>query len=253
MGPNPPLNPTRKEKGGITIKKSEKSKFIGSKYNNLAFDVGQLDEIDEALFSLRDKYPFQSECLRMILFTGMRAEECKKLQKDMITKDDEGYPVIKMERYITKGRTHQQQDDIYYDITDPVNQVLDSLKYQLNKPEFKVFRFIPWLFPTTRISIEKLSDIDRYPNYARSNNCRTKTLDDCWNEVRAITKLEGSIKTLRKSLVSVSNKTLGGAHKGKRVSKHKTEHTNSSNYDKSSRREEREYARKVGEGLTFKR
>ena len=76
MGPNPPLNPTRKEKGGITIKKSEKSKFIGSKYNNLAFDVGQLDEIDEALFSLRDKYPFQSECLRMILFTGMRAEEC---------------------------------------------------------------------------------------------------------------------------------------------------------------------------------
>ena len=253
MGPNPPLNPTRKEKGGITIKKSEKSKFIGSKYNNLAFDVGQLDEIDEALFSLRDKYPFQSECLRMILFTGMRAEECKKLQKDMITKDDEGYPVIKMERYITKGRTHQQQDDIYYDITDPVNQVLDSLKYQLNKPEFKVFRFIPWLFPTTRISIEKLSDIDRYPNYARSNNCRTKTLDDCWNEVRAITKLEGSIKTLRKSLVSVSNKTLGGAHKGKRVSKHKTEHTNSSNYDKSSRREEREYARKGGEVLTFKR
>ena len=109
------------------------------------------------------------------------------------------------------------------------------------------------MFPTTRISIEKLSDIDRYPNYARSNNCRTKTLDDCWNEVRAITKLEGSIKTLRKSLVSVSNKTLGGAHKGKRVSKHKTEHTNSSNYDKSSRREEREYARKVGEVLTFKR
>ena len=40
MGPNPPLNPTRKEKGGITIKKAEDSKWIGSKYNDFAYDPG---------------------------------------------------------------------------------------------------------------------------------------------------------------------------------------------------------------------
>jgi len=53
--------------------------------------------------------------------------------------------------------------------------------------------------------------------------------------------------------VNLTNKTLGGAHKGKQVSKHKTEFTNSNNYDKSSRREVKKMARKVGEVLTFKR
>ena len=87
MGPNPPLNPTRKEKGGITIKKAEESLWVGSKYNELSFDVTQLEAIDNALFTLRDKFPFQSECLRLMLHTGMRAEECKKITREMITTD----------------------------------------------------------------------------------------------------------------------------------------------------------------------
>ena len=80
MGPNPPINnPARKEEGGITIEKDEESRFLGSKYNELSFDKDQLNEIDKALISLKDKYPFQSECLRMMLHTGMRAEEFKIL------------------------------------------------------------------------------------------------------------------------------------------------------------------------------
>ena len=109
------------------------------------------------------------------------------------------------------------------------------------------------MFPTTRISIEKLSDPDKYPGYAVSHNCRIKSLDDCWEAVREITKLEGSIKTLRKAFVNLANETLGGAHKGKSVSKHKTEFTNSSAYDKSSRKNTKKMAQKVGQVLTFKR
>ena len=254
MGPNPPINnPARKEEGGITIEKDEESRFLGSKYNELSFDKDQLNEIDRALISLRDRYPFQSECLRMMLHTGMRAEECKKLTRDMITVDDEGDPIILMKRYITKGRTNQQQRDIIYDITDNINGILQSLKDHLTNDKYKAYQFVPWLFPTTRISLEKLSNPDDYPGYAKSHHCRTKTLDDTWSAVKEITHLEGSIKTLRKAFVNLTNKTLGGAHKGKQVSKHKTEFTNSNNYDKSSRREVKKMARKVGEVLTFKR
>ena len=183
----------------------------------------------------------------------MRAEECKKITRDMITTDEEGDPIIVLKRYITKGRTHQQQKDIIYDITPPINSILISLKEQLKKDEFKPYQFVPWLFPTTRISIEKLSNPDKYPEYAKSHHCRTKTLDDTWNAVRKITNLEGGIKTLRKAFVNITNQTLGGAHKGKQVSKHKTEFTNSSNYDKSSRREIKKMAQTVGQVLTFKR
>ena len=253
MGPNPPLNPTRKEEGGITIEKEEESQWIGSKYNDMSFDTEQLEEIDKALISLKDKYPFQSECLRLMLHTGMRAEECKKLTRDMITVDEEGDPIILMKRYIAKGRTHQKQKDIIYDITDPVTSVLQSLKDQLNKPEYKPYQFVPWLFPTTRISLEKLSNPDQYPGYAKSHHCRTKTLDDTWSAVKKITHIEGSIKTLRKAFVNLTNETLGGAHKGKQVSKHKTEQVNSGTYDKASRRKVKQMAQKVGQVLMFKK
>ena len=253
MGPNPPLNPTRKEEGGITITKEEESKWIGSKYNDFAYDVEELEEIKKALVSLRDRYPFQSECLNLLLNTGMRAEECKKLTKEMITTDTNGEHIILMKRYIAKGRTNQRQTDVAYDITEPVQEVLDSLKYQLAKPEFKAYQFVPWLFPTTRISLEKLSDPDRYPKYARSNACRTKTIDDCWYAVKKITNLKGSIKSLRKSFINLTNETLGGAHRGKHISKHTNEFTNSRSYDKASRKKTTDMARKVGEVLMFRR
>ena len=144
----------------------------------MSFDVEQLEAIENALISLRDKHPFQSECLRMLLHTGMRIEECKKLKREMVTKDDDGFPIILLKRYIAKGRTNQSQKDVFYDITPPVNEILISLKEQLNKPEYKPYQFVPWLFPTTRISLEKLSDPDRFPDYARSNACRTKTPAD---------------------------------------------------------------------------
>ena len=107
MGPNPPVNPTRKEKGGIKIKKSEVSKFKGSIYNDMSFSVEELHTIEDSLIKLRDQYPFQSECLRLLLNTGMK--EGMKLERSHITKDEYGDQIILMKRTITKGRTNQKQ------------------------------------------------------------------------------------------------------------------------------------------------
>ena len=253
MGPNPPINPTRKVEGGITIEKEEESQWVGSKYNEMSFAIEDLEVIEKALISLKDKYPFQSECIRLLLHTGMRIEECKKLKRSAITTDEDGDPIILMKRYITKGRTQQQQKDVVYDITPKINDILISLKEQLNKPKYKPYQFVPWLFPTTRISIEKLSNPDKWPGYANKNCCRTKTLDDCWEAVRKITNYEGALKTLRKAFVNITNETLGGAHSGKHITKHKTELTPSSRYDKASRSKTKKMANKVGEVLSFKK
>ena len=99
MGPNPPINPTRKVEGGITIEKEEESQWVGSKYNEMSFAIEDLEVIEKALISLKDQYPFQSECIRLLLHTGMRIEECKKLKRSAITTDEDGDPIILMKRH----------------------------------------------------------------------------------------------------------------------------------------------------------
>ena len=93
--------------------------------------------------------------------------------------------------------------------------IFESLEYQLNKPEYKSFRFVPWLFPSTMISINKLADPKKFPDYAKKHSCRVKTLDDCWGAVRDMTGLTGATKTLRKAFNNATNEALGGAHRGK--------------------------------------
>ena len=253
MGPNPPVNPTRKEKGGIKIKKSEVSKFKGSIYNDMSFSVEELHTIEDSLIKLRDQYPFQSECLRLLLNTGMRKEEGMKLERSHITKDEYGDQIILMKRTITKGRTNQKQTDIVYDITENIVPIFESLEYQLNKPEYKSFRFVPWLFPSTMISINKLADPKKFPDYAKKHSCRVKTLDDCWEAVRDMTGLTGAIKTLRKAFTNATNETLGGAHRGKHITKHITELTPVRSYDKASVMNRKKMAKQGGQVLMFKR
>ena len=77
----------------------------------------------------------------------MRKEEGMKLERSHITKDEYGDQIILMKRTITKGRTNQKQTDIVYDITENIVPIFESLECQLNKPEYKSFRFVPWLFP----------------------------------------------------------------------------------------------------------
>ena len=72
-------------------------------------------------------------------------------------------------------------------------------------------------------------------------------------QLRRLHTLRGSLKTLRKSFINITNETLGGAHKGKHISKHKNEFTNSGTYDKANRKKTTTMAKRVGEVLMFKK
>ena len=171
----------------------------------------------------------------------------------MITVDKDGDPIIHMTRVIMKGRANQKQEDEIYDITPPVQKVLNSLKRQLKRRSLRRYRMVPWLFKSTRISLEKLGSPKEFPGYAHKKACRVKTLVSCFRAVRKITGIECATKTLKKANIHYTNETLGGAHKGKLVSKHKTEHTPSRNYDKASRREVKKLARRVAQVFEFKK
>ena len=194
-----------------------------------------------------------AEACLLLMYTAMRIQECLKIKKSMITKDEDGDPIILMSKYIMKGRAHQKQQDEIYDVTTPVKRVLNSLDRQLKRREFRAYQFVPWLFPTTRISLEKLSNPSKYPGYAESKECRIKTLDDCIDTVKKMTGIEFSLKTLKKANIYFTNKTLGGSHKGKFVSKHKTAKLQEGSYDKPPREEVKKYAREVAKVFTFKK
>ena len=253
MGPNPSLDPTRKSHGGIILEKAEESSFKGSKWNEVGLSLKQCEIIEKALFKVRRIYPFMAEACLLLMYTAMRIQECLKIKKSMITKDEDGDPIILMSKYIMKGRAHQKQQDEIYDVTTPVKRVLNSLDRQLKRREFRAYQFVPWLFPTTRISLEKLSNPSKYPGYAESKECRIKTLDDCINAVKKMTGIEFSLKTLKKANIYFTNKTLGGSHKGKFVSKHKTAKLQEGSYDKPPRQEVKKYAREVAKVFTFKK
>ena len=253
MGPNPPMDPTRKSHGGITIEKSEESSFIGSKWNDIGLSLKQCQVIETALYRLRRVYPFQAEACLLLMYTAMRIQECLKIKRTMLSEDEDGDLIIKMPRYIMKGRSNQRQKDEIYDVTPPVQKVLNSLNRQLKRRKFKAYQFVPYLFPTTRINLTKLADPVNHPRYAHSKHCRTKTLDDCMNAVKKITGIQLSLKTLKKANVYFANKKLGGSHKGKFVTKHKTAQMQESRYDKPPREDVKKYANEVAEIFNFKK
>jgi len=73
------------------------------------------------------------------------------------------------------------------------------------------------------------------------------------NAVKKMTGIELSLKTLKKANIYFTNKTLGGSHKGKFVSKHKTAQLQESRYDKPPREDVKKYAREVAKVFTFKK
>ena len=67
MGPNPPMDPTRKSHGGITIEKAEESSFKGSKWNEVGLSLKQVEIIERALYKLRRVFPFMAEAFLILM------------------------------------------------------------------------------------------------------------------------------------------------------------------------------------------
>lgn len=231
--------PPKIEFKNIVFKKPEQSNYVGAKYNNLRFSDNEMPIIFNALMERRDQYPFQAEALLFLQFTGRRVPETLKMKPGSINKDK---GVITLSYGTTKGRK-----DEFVDITPPIKLVLDSLEYQLKKPEFQKYRFVDWLFPTTRINSQRLHE----DSYVRSEATRLKSLRGCWNDVVKTTGIIGSPKMFRKTFSSLAKLTLGTSSKARALTGHEQDSTLDVHYDKTSRETAREYAHQVAEVFNF--
>ena len=179
----PPVNPTQ----NIEILKDDDSKFKGSYLNEISFDDDQISQVDEAFIKIARKKPFQSEALMLLTCVDIRPDHLLKMKKSDLKND-----YILFRKEIKKGRSKGKVEDtkIYY--TPSITRALDRLDRQYKRRGHEKYRFIPWLFPSSRIDWGKPTD------YA-TNKTRRHSLKGAWEEVRKLIKFEGSIKTLRKT------------------------------------------------------
>ena len=179
----PPVNPTQ----NIEILKDDESRYKGSKWNEISFDDQQIHQIDIGLIKLVRKKPFESEGLMLNACTPIRPEHLLKLKKSDLK---DGYILYRKE--IQKERSVGKVEDkkIYH--TPEITRALDRLHRQYKRRSHEKYRFIPWLFPSSRIDWGNPKDF-------KTNKTRRKSFSGAWRELRKLIKFEGSIKTLRKT------------------------------------------------------
>jgi integrase len=236
LGDSPPKNPTR----DIVFKKPEVARSPGSRYNDLRFSDQELKTIYKILIKLSEKYPFQAEALLFMLCTGRRAEETCKIRKSNINKDR---TLITLPASITKARKVE-----YVDITPPVAFVLKQLDKHL-AGTYQGYRFVDWLFPTTRINKQRLHE----DKYVRSDSCRIKELRGCWNSVIKETGIVGVPKMLRKTFSSIAKLELGTTSKARVLTGHEQDATLDIHYDKSTEQQRKQYANQVSKLFDFEK
>ena len=236
LGDSPPANPTR----DIVFKKPEVARSPGTRYNDLRFSDQELKTIYSTLIKLSEKYPFQAEALLFMLCTGRRAEETCKLRKSNINK---AKTLITLPASITKARKVE-----YVDVTPPVAFVLKQLDKHL-ADKHQGYRFVDWLFPTTRINKQRLHE----DKYVRSDSCRTKELRGCWNAVIKETEIVGVPKMLRKTFSSIAKLTLGTSSKARVLTGHEQDATLDIHYDKSTEQQRKQYANQVSKNFEFEK
>ena len=222
----------------IIFKKTEESQYVGAKYNHLRFSDNELPVIYNGLMKRREKYPFQSEALLFLMFTGRREQETLKLKWSDVNFEK---GVITMPRGITKARKVE-----YIDITGPIAVVLNSLKEQL-KGEHHKYKFVDWLFPTTRTNSQRLHE----DSYVRSESTKLKHLRGCWSDLVKELEIVGSPKMFRKTFSSIAKITLGTSSKARALTGHEQDATLDIHYDKTSREDAKEYAHQVAEVFNF--
>jgi len=235
LGSSTLLNPTL-----FSIDKpDEESSFEGSKYNHERFSDQVMTQIFNVLLVTKNLFPFQAECLMLLMCTGIREETAKQLRWSMV---DYEKGIINVPRTIIKGR----KKGLIIQITQPVQFVLDLLKEQL-EGEHKKYKFVDWMFPTTRIDSKRLTD--NY--YINSHSTRIATLKGAWQHVKGELGIFGSPKMFRKTFVRVAKLKLETNAKVKTLTGHTQDKTIDVFYDKHNVEEQKEYADTVAQVFSF--
>ena len=251
FGDNIPQDPTK----DINIVVDDESNFEGSKWNEKSFDDEERELLDTAFIKIAKTRPFQSECLMLLACAEIRPEEALKLKKSDVTKDEDGNPIIKVRKEIRKARGKGRTIDLIIDINKPVERVLNRLKRQYKR--HSQYKFIPWLFPHTVIDWGNPKDFT-------TDKTRLKTLRTPWEDVRKLTGIEGSVKTLRKTFMTLEVKqemTKGLSKEEALIKVAKKTHKGSKDgaktveryYNKPTRKDQIKKANEMGKVFSFKR
>lgn len=239
------LDPTRVNHGGVQLIGSKKKVARNVKYNNMSFTKDQLERLIETLWSLRDTYPFQIEAILFMLYSSRRETETLKLTNSMLYRhgDKPDNEVITLDGSITKSRTEE-----YVIITNGIQQVLDSLKYQRSKPEYAKYKFIDCLFPKAKINSFNCADVA----WCKSDKPRYKNIETAWKKVAELTGIDGQKKVFRKTLATLGVKLLG-ADKTSQITGHKDKTTLQKHYDKPQIDDIKETAQEIAKVYNFKK
>ncbi len=231
-----PQDPTKE----ITFKRPDVSESPGSIYNNRRFTEEELGKMFTWLTTPvnYERYPFQAEIILLMMITGRRAEETMKIRRSMINLEEE---LITLPASITKARKTE-----YVDITPPVAKVLKQINTHIDG-QHKAYKFLDWLFPTTRINQKKLHE----DYYVRSDQCRTKEIRGCWSAMMKDLGMTGAPKMLRKTFSSIAKIELGTTSKARALTGHSQDATLDIHYDKTSRTKAKEYANQVSKIFNF--
>ena len=199
LGKNPPLNPCRRRDGEITIKKSKKSKFKGSKYNKVTYTTEQLIAIEKKLWTeeYQEKWDFRAMALLFICNAGKRGEETLKIQHS-----DIDYKNKEVTLRLTKTRNEEKVD-----FDEDIIKIIDKCKELRKKllPKTVSIQSLKWLFISPRIDHARLHD----DIYVSGHQTRLKRLDGCMKALKKDLNLPGSMKTFRKAF------DTGAIHKAK--------------------------------------
>lgn len=243
LGKPIPTNPVK----DIVLEIPEETISTVSQYNNDIYDIETLRAIDSDCVKHAKSEPYQSEAKMMCIASRSRIEEVTKYRWDYIKKNEDGY-YIEIPRYCAKGRGRAKQSNEIIHITKAIERVLDRVKRQNKRRGHAKYRLIPYIFPSTVCSYEKLRNPGEYPGYASSEECRITNVSirNSFNKTKERLGINyGSLKTLRKSHITHANRILGGEHIARHYTGHKTKWVIVKHYDKAKQIEIKQMSDKV--------
>jgi len=193
----------------------------------------------------------------MMMFTGWRKPEVQKLTWSMITEEDQER-IIRLPKEILKGRNNYRQQDIIKTLDSNIEWVLNRVKRQLKRKKFQRLYFqiqrgtIPYIFPSTRISFDRLANPEVDPGYGGTSYARVKDLVNCWNEFQKVSGVRGALKTFRKTNDDIKVDVAGSVDKAQPVLNRLSKDVTRRFYLKATKEKRRSLDKKVAEAYKIK-
>ena len=185
------VNPTH----NLDILRTDEVKYVGTKYNDLSFGKDLSKEIEEALYRLSNRFPFSAEAILLTRYSRFRLAEGTKLKKADVKEDH-----ISLRKEIQKDRSKGTNKDIPVYFNPELVRLLEHLHKQRSK--HSTSQFSPWLFPNINQAFD-----EGKPYHPRLEP-KASVFRQCWEAVKQELNFEGSIKTLRKTFITLKVDTM---------------------------------------------